>query len=124
MEPADAPFFQSDPRGALALVYAGHPVWTRLELAREAQDTFRMARPSAKPDAGSAESRFLAIRLQGRSSGRDDRRRLQVRTESQQTAIAILHHELARVPWHVGRSPSEFYALGCVLGIECVGIFD
>ena len=46
------------------------------------------------------------------------------RAESQQTAIAILHHELARVPWHVGRSPSEFYALGCVLGIGCGGIFD
>ncbi len=28
-------------------------------------------------------------------------RRLQVRAESQQTAIAILHHELAAVPWHV-----------------------
>src|SRR5438477_214402 len=24
----------------------------------------------------------------------------------------------------VGRSPSEFYALGCILGIECVGIFN
>jgi hypothetical protein len=51
-------------------------------------------------------------------------RRLYVRAESQQTAPAILHHELARVPWHVGNSPSEFYALGCVLGIQCIGIFD
>src|SRR5256885_9047052 len=33
--------------------------------------------------------------------------RLQVRAESQQTAIAILHHELTRVPWHVGKAPSE-----------------
>src|SRR5437899_7238586 len=64
------------------------------------------------------------LNLQGRSSGRNDRRRLEVRAEGQQTAIAILHHELARVPWHVGKSPSEFYALRCVLGIKCVGIFD
>jgi hypothetical protein len=27
------------------------------------------------------------------------------------------------VPWHVAKSPSEFYALGGVLGIKCVGIF-
>ncbi len=51
-------------------------------------------------------------------------RRLQVRAESQQTAIAILHHELPLVPWHVAKSPSEFHALGGVLGIKCVGIFD
>src|SRR5260370_1416555 len=43
-------------------------------------------------------------------------RRLQVRAESQQTAIAILHHELPLVPWHVAKSASEFYALGGVLG--------
>src|SRR6266849_1150035 len=55
---------------------------------------------------------------------RDDGRRLQVRAESQQTAIAILHHELPLVPWHVAKSPSEFYALGGVLGIKCVGIFN
>ena len=54
----------------------------------------------------------------------DDRRTLQIRAESQQTAIAILHDELARVPWHVGKSPSEFDASGCILGIKCVGIFD
>jgi hypothetical protein len=53
-----------------------------------------------------------------------DGRRLQVRAESQQTAIAILHHELALVPWHVAKSPSEFHALGGVLGIKCVGIFN
>ncbi len=28
------------------------------------------------------------------------------------------------VPWHVGNSPSEFHALGCVLGIKRIGIFD
>src|SRR5690348_6854791 len=44
-------------------------------------------------------------------------RRLQVRAESQQTAIAILHHELPALPWHVAKSPTEFYALGGVLGI-------
>jgi hypothetical protein len=54
---------------------------------------------------------------------KDDGRRLQVRAESQQTAIAILHHELALVPGHVAKSPSEFHALGGVLGIKCVGIF-
>src|SRR3984893_4092310 len=55
---------------------------------------------------------------------RDDGRRLQVRAESQQTAIAILHHELPRVPWHVAKSPSEFYASRRVFGIKCVGIFN
>jgi hypothetical protein len=55
---------------------------------------------------------------------KDDGRRLQVRAESQQTAIAILHHELPRVPGHVAKPPSEFHALGCVLGIKCVGIFN
>jgi len=52
------------------------------------------------------------------------RRRLQVRAESQQTAIAILHHELPLVPWHVAKAPSEFHALGGVPGIQCVGIFN
>ena len=56
--------------------------------------------------------------------GSDTRRRLQVRAVSQQTALAIFHHELARVPWHVGNFPSEFYALRGVLGIKCVGFFD
>jgi len=49
---------------------------------------------------------------------KDDGRRLQVRAEGQQTGVAILHHELPRVPWHVAKSPSEFHALGGVLGIE------
>src|SRR6266853_3492666 len=55
---------------------------------------------------------------------KDDGRRQHVRAESQQTAIAILHHELPFVPWHVAKSPSEFYALGGVLGMQCVGIFN
>ncbi len=55
---------------------------------------------------------------------KDDGRRLQVRAESQETAIAILHHELAAVPWHVAKPPSEFHGLGGVLGIKCVGIFN
>jgi hypothetical protein len=50
-------------------------------------------------------------------------RRLPVRAESQQTAVAILHHELPLVPWRVAKSPSEFYALGGVFGIKSVGIF-
>src|SRR5260370_1690472 len=49
---------------------------------------------------------------------------LEVRAESHQTAIAILHHELALVLGHVAKSPSEFHALGGVLGIKCVGIFN
>src|SRR5260370_41001870 len=49
---------------------------------------------------------------------------LQVRAESQQTAIAILHHELPLVAGHVAKSPSECYALGGVLGIKCVGVFN
>src|SRR5579871_209589 len=49
---------------------------------------------------------------------------LDVRAESQQTAIAVLDHEPARVPWHVGNPPREFHALSCVLGIKYIGIFD
>src|ERR1022692_4519978 len=37
IEPDDAPCFQSDRCDALTRVHAGHPVWTRLELAREAE---------------------------------------------------------------------------------------
>ena len=67
-------------------------------------------------------SGWRAIRPQNQV--RDDGRRLQVRAESQQTAIAILHYKLAGVPWHVGKSPSELYPYSRVLGIKCVGIFD
>lgn len=28
------------------------------------------------------------------------------------------------MPWHVGNSPNELYALGCILGIKRIGIFD
>ena len=45
----------------------------------------------------------------------------EARAESQQTAIAILHHGLAAVPGHVAKSSGEFHALG-VVGIECVAI--
>src|SRR5882762_6661904 len=51
-------------------------------------------------------------------------RRLEVRAERQETAIAVLHHELAAVPGHVAKSASELHALGGVLGIKCVGIFN
>jgi hypothetical protein len=56
--------------------------------------------------------------------GPDYRHALYVRPEGQQTAVAILHYKLARMPWHVGKSPSEFHASSCVLGIKCVCIFD
>jgi hypothetical protein len=35
IELVDGHCFQSDPRELLARVHGGHPVWTRLELARE-----------------------------------------------------------------------------------------
>ncbi len=70
------------------------------------------------------ESRKNERCTSNREKQKDDGRRLQVRAESQQTAIAILHHELPLVPWHVAKSPSEFHALGGVLGIKCVGILN
>src|SRR5260370_17672873 len=45
-------------------------------------------------------------------------RRLQVRAEGQQTAIAILHHELPLVPGHVPNASSEFPPFGAVLRID------
>jgi hypothetical protein len=50
--------------------------------------------------------------------------RLQVRAEGEQTTVAILHYKLARVPRHVGESASELHALGCILGVKRVRIFD
>jgi hypothetical protein len=50
--------------------------------------------------------------------------RLQVRAEGKQPAIAILHHKLTRVPWHVGKSPREFHASRCILSVKRVRIFD
>ena len=44
IEPVDAHCFQRDPCEPLAGVHGGHPVWTRLELAKGAQDNFRIAR--------------------------------------------------------------------------------
>jgi hypothetical protein len=49
--------------------------------------------------------------------GPSARQRLQVRAEGEQAAIAVLHNKLAGVPRHVSESASEFYAVGCVLGI-------
>ena len=49
---------------------------------------------------------------------------LQVRAEGQQTAVTILYYELSRLPWHVAQVPREFHAVGRVLGIERVCIFD
>jgi hypothetical protein len=45
-------------------------------------------------------------------------RRLQVRAESQQAAIAILHHELALVPGHVAKSPKSGGECGSVRKLE------
>src|SRR5260370_12637945 len=77
------------------------------------------------------ESRSLSPVRQNQATGfgmtgkaKGDGRRLQVRAESQQTAIAILHHELAAVPWHVAKSAREFHALGSGLRIKCVGTFN
>ena len=61
---------------------------------------------------------------QGSFLWRPNRDRLQVRAEGEQTAVAILHHKLARVPWHVGESSSEFHASDCILGVKRVRVFD
>jgi hypothetical protein len=50
--------------------------------------------------------------------------RLQVRAEGNQSAIAILHYKLTRVPWHVGKSAREFDASSCILSVKRVRIFD
>jgi hypothetical protein len=49
---------------------------------------------------------------------------LQLRTEGEKTAVTILHHKLARFPWHVGEPASELHASGSVLGEQRVSIFD
>src|SRR5262249_26225661 len=59
--------------------------------------------------------------LQSQRRGRD---RLYVRTERQQTAVAVLHDKLPRVPWHVRKFTRELHAAGCVLGKKSVRIFD
>jgi hypothetical protein len=40
IEPGGGHRFQSDPREPLAGVHGGHPVWTRLELAKEELKSF------------------------------------------------------------------------------------
>ena len=50
--------------------------------------------------------------------------RLEVRAEGEQTTVTILHYKLARLPRHVGESPSELYALGGVLSVKRVRILD
>jgi hypothetical protein len=50
--------------------------------------------------------------------------KLQARAEGQQTPVAILHHKLSRVPWHIGKSPRELDAVGGVLGVKRVCVFD
>jgi hypothetical protein len=60
--------FQADRREPLTRVQARYPVWTRLELAREAQDDFRMRR-----HAGFNSSPFNSAKL-NRSNATHDRR--------------------------------------------------
>jgi hypothetical protein len=43
IEPMVAHCFESDPCELLARVHCGHPVWTRLELAKGAHGNFRVA---------------------------------------------------------------------------------
>ena len=101
-EAIDKPSMQEDDSTSLALVMVGD-----LNSVKGGERFYHLSRECEKP-------------ISQRSHGG----RLQVRAESQQTAIAILHHELAPAPWHVAKSSSEFYALGCVLGIKSIGIFD
>jgi hypothetical protein len=49
---------------------------------------------------------------------------LQVCAEGEKTTLTILHYKLARFPRHVGETPSELHASGCVLRIKRVRIFD
>jgi hypothetical protein len=74
---------------------------------------------------------MTSFKLRGNTGGpqrgvpkRGGRDRLQIRAEGEQTTVAILHYKLARVPGHVGESPSELHALGCILGVKRVRIFD
>jgi hypothetical protein len=102
------------------------------ETLKVALGTFSLSRPvrfTASKSSGMARSSrwtFILARDSYRRicAGKDDGRRLQIRAESQQTAVAILHHEPPLAPWRVAKSPSEFYALGGVLSIQCVGIFN
>jgi hypothetical protein len=43
IEPLDEYYFQIDRCELLTRIHAGHPVWTHLELTKEAQGNFRMA---------------------------------------------------------------------------------
>ena len=50
--------------------------------------------------------------------------RLQVCSEGQQTAVAVLHHKLARVPRRIGKSARKFHASSRILSVKRVGILD
>src|SRR6516164_7438061 len=49
---------------------------------------------------------------------------LQVRPEGKQTAVAILHNKLARMPGCVCKSAREFHASSSILGVKRVYILD
>ena len=53
-----------------------------------------------------------------------ERRALQIRAESEQAPVAILYHELARLPWHVANFAHNFHAVRCILRVKRVRVFD
>src|SRR5690242_9362579 len=73
--------------------------------------------------AGNVTAEFSSRSLQRRHLA-GARRGLQICSEGQQTAIAILHDKLSGLPWRVANLASELDALGGVLGVEHVRIFD
>src|SRR5712692_4929226 len=68
IEPVDGPCFQSDPCELLAGVHGGHPVRTRLELAKGPRN-FRMRRHPAANRADSPTLRDLSLLLILTSAG-------------------------------------------------------
>jgi len=55
---------------------------------------------------------------------KQERTQLQVRPEGKQTAVAILHNKLARMPGCVCKSAREFHASSSILGVKRVYILD
>jgi hypothetical protein len=84
-------------------------------------------RPTGQQRPHSGKGTLQAhIKMQGCGSKfpSGNRDGLQIRSEGQKTAVTILHYKPARFPRHVGESPSELHALGGVLSIKRVRIFD
>src|SRR5437660_2342286 len=107
-----------------ARLAAGLPAtWPTIDVQRMPQKKEPGSRPG-RDEFRPASTNGSRTGTTCRAPTKDDGKRLQVRAESQQTAIAILHHELPAMPGHVAKSSSEFHALGGVLGIKGVGIFN